>query len=179
MQRWGSQEGSGPSAVTFHTKVLSHAGLGERRSFGETREVVRGELCRRQRVMWTEMQAGLPVLQASSVSRDHTAGKRCVSCQNPLGASLVWSGAAFNLKPLHSVFAMATCVQPFASTLSLASSDVTHCWCGHPWAVSVPCHPHWSCSALLAWCCRAVPGGTCVLPSVLSRLTPSIASGSG
>lgn len=58
LQRWVRQEGTGPSAitVTFHTKVLSHAGLGEKRSFGETREVVWGEICGRRSVMWTEMQ---------------------------------------------------------------------------------------------------------------------------
>lgn len=71
MQRWGSQEGSEPSTVmvTFHTKVLSHAGLGE--SFRETKEVVWGEICRRQSVMWTEMQAGLPALEASSKRGPH------------------------------------------------------------------------------------------------------------
>lgn len=79
LQGWGSQEGSGPSAftVTFHTKVLSHAVLGEMRSFRETKEVVRGEIYSRWGVMWTGIQAGLPALKASSVSRDHTAGKMC------------------------------------------------------------------------------------------------------
>lgn len=156
LQGWGSQEGSGPPAVTvtFHTKVLSHAGLGERRSFRETKEVVRGEICSRSDVMWTEIQAGLPALKASSVSGNHTPGKMCDLQKTSVGAPWFPSGAAFNIKPFHLYFATATCVQSYALNLSLASSDVTHCdglaW---PSLGSVcPSRTHRSCSALLAWC---------------------------
>lgn len=138
----------------IHTKVLSHAGLGERRSFRETREVVRGEICSRWDVMWTEIQAGLPALKASSVSGDHTAAKMCDLQKTSAGAPWFPSGAAFNIKPFHLYFATATCVQSYALTLSSASSDVTHC-AGLAWpslGSVCPSRTHRSCSALLAWC---------------------------
>jgi len=88
LQGWASQEGSSLFAVTvaFHTKVLSHTGLGERRSFRGTREVLCGEIYGRPSVIWTEMLAGLPTLKASSVSGDHTAGKMCELQKNFCGA---------------------------------------------------------------------------------------------
>lgn len=121
----------------------------------------------------------VPALEASSVSGDHTAGKTCELQKNFCGGSLLRSGAAFNLKPSHSYFAMATCIRSYALTLSLASSDIIH-HDGLAWpslGCVCPCGPHRSCSALLAWHCGTAPGGTRVLPRVQTRVTLSIAPG--
>lgn len=60
-------------------------------------------------------------LEASTVSRDHTTGKR----HELQKASQAQPGAAFNLKSSHLYFAMATSTQLYALTLSSASSALT------------------------------------------------------
>lgn len=102
-----------------------------------------------------------------------TLWERCLSCKKLCGDFLIWSGAEFNLKPLHSVFAVFPCTQPFESTLSLASSDDSHhtgLVCPSLGSVG-PGNPYQSCSHLLAWGCRTVPGRTHILPCVTSSMT--------